>query len=115
MACMAVVEFKERSMHVRRLHTDMFPARASRHSYNSPSVSLERGQHRMHPPETPSRPGLRSRPSSVGPARSPSPPPTRRRRNQGIMYEQRLTILVFLLATASLVSFGTAWYLYTSR
>ena len=90
----------------------------------SPSISLEKGTHRMRAP--PLRIDTSSRSLSAedtGPlGRAPAPVRARRRRSGmaatelvPASYEKRMTLLVVLLTCAMLASFGTAWYLWSTR
>lgn len=72
----------------------------ARNVQNSPSVSLEKGAYRMHAP-----PVKRHSKSRPGQAKRPSISP----------YEKRLGLLIFLLFTATIGSFGAAYYLFKSR
>ena len=91
-----------------------FPLPSIKHAQASPSLSLEQGSYRLRAP-----------PSRI---RSPSRLRTSKSQNQAdassvvskdvfvpASYEKRMALLVALLACAMVASFGTAYYLWTTR
>ena len=84
------------------------------HAQASPSLSLEKGSYRLRAP--PSR--SRSRSSSRLRAGSPKSPPASAAAAPPFVpasYEKRMALLVAVLACAMVASFGTAYYLYSTR
>ncbi|RDX44109.1 hypothetical protein OH76DRAFT_1409367 [Lentinus brumalis] len=87
----------------------------------SPSISLEKGTHRMRAPpsRSPSRPA-RIQPSKSQPQSLLADTPTSQRSLGTVAefvpasYEKRMALLVALLTCAMLASFGSAWYLWTT-
>ncbi|KAJ8473847.1 hypothetical protein ONZ51_g7613 [Trametes cubensis] len=88
----------------------------------SPSLSLEKGSYRLRaPPARLSPSPSSSRPSSsrLTSTHSPSPDgtarePTPQARFVPASYEKRMALLVALLGCAMLLSFGTAYWLWTT-
>ena len=96
-----------------------FPIPSVRIAQASPSVSLEKGSYRMRAPPS------RSRPARLHTAKFRSQSqssPDQSIKSLGTVaefvpasYEKRMALLVALLTCAMLASFGTAWYLWTTR
>ncbi|KAH0825978.1 hypothetical protein J3R83DRAFT_7573 [Lanmaoa asiatica] len=78
----------------------------SRHAFQSPSVSDEKGAYRMRPPRS-SRPGSNLHHFSDSSSRTYLHVPYRRTR--------RLAMLVALLACGALICFACAYWLFTTR
>ena len=90
-----------------------FPLPSIKHAQASPSLSLEKGSYRLRAP--PTRPRSKSR---ILPSASDPSVATSAARGDPFVpasYEKRMALLVALLACAMLASFGTAYYLWSTR
>ncbi|OBZ71709.1 hypothetical protein A0H81_08986 [Grifola frondosa] len=78
-----------------------FHTSSARLALASPSVSLEKGAYRLRAPRT----RTASSPKSKRLHRDPAP----------ATYEKHATILIAFLISATLASFGSAYYLFTTK
>ncbi|ETW82239.1 hypothetical protein HETIRDRAFT_451806 [Heterobasidion irregulare TC 32-1] len=87
-----------------------FPARPA--GFESPSIAIEKGAHRLaHPPQRPSS-RSRARVRTQSPSHRTTSSTASVTTRASMQYERRMASLVVLLAIAATASFAAAWMLF---